>query len=55
MIQIGEIVEYSYNGGEGKCYHGIIIDVSDDNFYCWIDWFDFGVEKTRTTLLKVLT
>ena len=57
MIKVGDIVEYSYTGGEDKCYYGIIIDVSDDNFYCWIDWFhlDLGVEKARTTYLKVLT
>jgi hypothetical protein len=52
MIRVGDIVE---SGVEGNCYYGVIVDVSDDNFFCWIHWFDFGVEKARTTYLKVLT
>lgn len=56
MIKVGDIVEYSYTGVEDYNCYGIIIDVSDDNFYCWINWFDdLGVEKARTTYLKVLT
>jgi len=56
MIKVGDIVEYSYTGVEDYNCYGVIIDVSDDNFYCWINWFDdLGVEKARTTYLKVLT
>jgi hypothetical protein len=63
MIKIGDIVEYQYRGtGDkllgDKLFYGIIIAVDDyDPFYCWIDWFhlDLGVEKVRTTYLKVLT
>jgi hypothetical protein len=55
MIKVGDIVEYSYMGGESKYYYGIILEVSDDNLYCWIDWFHLGKEKARTTHLKVLT
>ena len=53
-INVGDIVEYCYSE-ESKHYYGIILEVSDDNFYCWIDWFDFGMEKARTDFLKVLT
>lgn len=53
-INVGDIVEYCYSE-EGKHYYGIILEVSDDNFYCWIDWFELGREKARTTHLKVLT
>ena len=57
MIKIGDIVEYQYRGEKNQSFYGVIIDVSDDNFFCWIDWFhlDLGVEKARTTHLKILT
>jgi hypothetical protein len=57
MIKVGDIVEYRRGTGD-KLFYGIIIATDHyDPFYCWIDWFhlDLGVEKVRTTYLKVLT
>jgi succinate dehydrogenase flavin-adding protein (antitoxin of CptAB toxin-antitoxin module) len=53
-INVGDIVEYCYSE-ESKHYYGIILELSDDNLYCWIDWFHLGKEKSKTTYLKVLT
>jgi hypothetical protein len=56
MIQVGDIVEYRYRGTGDKLFYGIVIATDNyDPFFCWIDWFDLGIEKARTTYLKVLT
>jgi hypothetical protein len=40
MIKIGDIVEYQYRGEKN---------------YCWVEWFDLGIERARKSFLKVLT
>lgn len=55
MIQVGDIVQHHYRGNDGQYFYGIVVNCVDKDDDCWVDWFDLGVEKARTTHLKVLT
>jgi hypothetical protein len=56
MIKIGDIVEYQYREDD-KPYYGIIVGLNDDTYgeYCWVDWFELGIQKARKSFLKVLS
>jgi hypothetical protein len=51
MINIGDIVEYQYRGEKNQSFYGVIVGVSNDD-YCWVEWFDLGIEKARKIILK---
>ncbi len=54
MIKVGDIVEYRYRGEKNQSFYGVIVGVSNDD-YCWVEWFDLGIERARKSFLKVLT
>lgn len=56
MIKIGDIVEYQYREDD-KAYYGIVVGLSADTYgeYCWVDWFELGIQRARKSFLKVLT
>ncbi len=53
MIRVGDIVEYQYREDD-EPFYGIVVRLDNDD-YCWVDWFDLGIQKARKSFFKVLT
>ena len=55
-INVGDIVEYRYRQDD-KPYCGIVIGLSYDIYddFCWVDWFELGIQRARKSFLKVLS